>query len=226
MSYKIRSVIKNKRGGMDVSVNSIIILIFAVIILSLGIAFIKKMFGSASNSLFKVTADQNKEMQEKLLNTPGKIVMDSDSYAGKDGNGIPPGKEGDALIAIRNYLDKGENFVLKGNSKCTNITESGEIIPLCEKDGKKIYGSVIDCYSYLSNNGTTKWVYGGKSKIQFNTWPSKFIDAGKSSDPFKIIIKPSYGTSSGFYSCMIVIVNPEDPTKIYAQKEFTVEVEG
>ncbi len=226
MSYKIRSVIKNKRGGMDVSVNSIIILIFAVIILSLGIAFIKKMFGSASNSLFKLTADQQKEMQEKLLNTPGKIVMDSDSYAGSDGQGIPPGKEGEALVAIRNYLDKGETFVLKGGSKCTNITESGEVIPLCEKDGKKTYGSVIDCYSYLSSDGTTKWVYGGKSGIQFNTWPSMYIDAGKSSDPFKIIIKPSYQALGGLYSCKIVIVNPEDPTKIYAQKKFTVEVKG
>ncbi len=226
MSYKIRSVIKNKRGGMDVSVNSIIILIFAVIILSLGIAFIKKMFGSASNSLFKLTEDQQKEMQEKLLNTPGKIVMDSDSYAGKDGNGIPPGKEGDALIAIRNYLDKGETFVLKGNSKCTNITESGEVIPLCEKSGKKIYGSVIDCYSYLSSDGTAEWVYGGKSGIQFNTWPKVYIDAGKSSDPFKIIIKPSYQASGGVYRCKMVIVSPEDPANIYAQKEFTVEVEG
>ena len=222
MSYKIRSVIKNKRGGMDVSVNSIIILIFAVIILSLGIAFIKKMFGSASQQLFNVNKEQQQEMEKRILQVSGRIIMDKDDYSGPNDDGIAPGSSVTALVVVKNYLGSDETFTLydpKAYSESLDISSSGKI-SYPPHDGNI---SIVDCYAYQSLDGNYYGVFD-KSNISFIIPHYVNIPAGGHSQIFKMIITPKPTAGPGTYYCGMLVGSPLEKGKVYAFKTFTVDV--
>jgi hypothetical protein len=75
-------VLRSKRGAIEVSVNTIIILIFAIAILGLGLTFVRKSMGSATSEFGKVTDELRTDMMntlkqsgEKLTLKPAKITL-------------------------------------------------------------------------------------------------------------------------------------------------------
>jgi hypothetical protein len=75
-------VLRSKRGAIEVSVNTIIILIFAIAILGLGLSFVRKSLGSATSEFGKVSDELRTDMMntlkqsgEKLTLKPAKITL-------------------------------------------------------------------------------------------------------------------------------------------------------
>ena len=64
-----------KKGNLNLSINSIVVLILAITMLGLGLAFMRNIFGDATSSFDDVTAEMQTEMTQKLRDTRDNVVL-------------------------------------------------------------------------------------------------------------------------------------------------------
>ncbi len=69
---------KSKKGGLQISINAIVILILAITVLGIGLAFITGMFEETIGKLGQVSKSIDKQMREKMENEPGRLVLEND----------------------------------------------------------------------------------------------------------------------------------------------------
>ncbi len=206
--YKLRSVIKKKKGGLDVSVNSIVVLIFAVIILSLGIAFIKNMFGKATKQFTNVDAQVKADMQKTLASSSKRVVLSK-----TDGIELTPGGEAEDLyIGIKNYFDSDEVFGVL--AKENNLGQDGS---LNSED------STISCFDASPDNGGSGT--DAAKHIVFRTVSKYKIRSGDSA-VLKVLVEADQNAPTGVYFCKAAIVNPKDTSKVYGEVPLTVTVKS
>ena len=67
--------LRSKRGAIEVSVNTIIILIFAIAILGLGLTFVRKSMGSATSQFGQVTDDMRTTMMNDLKQSGQRLAI-------------------------------------------------------------------------------------------------------------------------------------------------------
>ena len=69
----------NKKAGLEISINAIVILILAITVLGIGLAFINGMFQDTFNKLDKVSESIDKQMREQMEDTPGRVILQNDN---------------------------------------------------------------------------------------------------------------------------------------------------
>jgi hypothetical protein len=86
----------NKKAALQLSINAIVILILAITILSLGIAFIKSQFGTLTERFTEVSAEIKSELISKIKNTGELLVFNRVEIEAK------VGKPEEFYIGIKN----------------------------------------------------------------------------------------------------------------------------
>ena len=198
----VRSFVKNKRGGLEISVNSIVILIFAITILSLGLVFINKVFKKTTGTFTDIQDQVKNDLINKLRGSTDRLAFDNEEVR------IPPGQTKEMYFAIRNDLDEDVSFTILGNGG------------LEENSGKwSGGGSIISCYSTTATDD-----YKVSVQPKFKTSPSVFVKKGDTQVRKMLVTIPS-STPKGVYYCAMVIADPNQENEEYARKDFTITVE-
>ena len=68
-------MIFSKNGSLNLSINAIVVLILAITMLGLGLAFMKNTFGSVTDRFGSVTDEMHKEMIERLADGAKKAAL-------------------------------------------------------------------------------------------------------------------------------------------------------
>ena len=75
----------NKKGALELSINAIVVLILAITILGLGIAFIKGQFGSLTKQFSKVSQELETQLKDKIRESGQLLVFEVDTVRAKVG---------------------------------------------------------------------------------------------------------------------------------------------
>lgn len=203
---KLRSIIKSKKAGLEISVNAIVILIFAVTILSLGIVFIRKIFSGVQEQFTNVAGDTKARLREELANSNARLTLELTDIT------IKKGDKKVIAFAVKNELERSYTFTFMGAG---TITKTGE----WDKEG-----SAITCYASAEDEVD----FG---KIKFKTLKSQLIKEGEVGI-YNLEISVGRDVKTGIYYCGFVIEdpneeNPNDPKGVqpYADVRFTINVE-
>lgn len=96
-----------KKGDLSLSINAIVILILAITLLGLGLAFIKGQFSGVANKLGAMTEQIDAGQKAQLENSPEKITMQSTDLE------IKRGESREIYFGLRNVLDKDVEFSIE-----------------------------------------------------------------------------------------------------------------
>ena len=68
----------NKRGSLELSVNAIVVIILAITLLGLGLAFMKNLFSSTTDQFKAINEDLKNTLIKDLKETGGRIVFNKE----------------------------------------------------------------------------------------------------------------------------------------------------
>ena len=116
LDMKIRPL--NRKADLSLSINAIVILILAITMLGLGLAFIRNQFGGATNKLQDVLNQIDANQKADLEKSADRITLTTDNYE------IKRGGTKNIYFAIRNNLGTDKfTFVLEDNIACDDFVE-------------------------------------------------------------------------------------------------------
>lgn len=111
---KLRHI--GKKGDLSLSINAIVILILAITMLGLGLAFIRNQFGGATGKLQDVLNQIDANQKADLEKSADRVTMTTDSYT------IKRGDTKNIYFAVRNNLGTASvTFALKSNILCSDF---------------------------------------------------------------------------------------------------------
>jgi hypothetical protein len=159
-------MIKNKSGGMQLSLNFLVMLIIAIVIFILSIAFLGDFFKQATE--LRTSLDEHSRAQiETLLAGNARVAIPIESRTTKPGDPVSYG------IGIKNTLPQ-ENFLVKIHSQGTFIPANEPTQSYMLICGDINYrGCSIDGFSlrnYNSGDIAVEYLIGrqGKTQIKIN----------------------------------------------------------
>lgn len=204
----IRSIKKeNKKGALQLSINAIVILILAITMLGLGLAFIKGLFGGTVEKLKGIEKQLGEEERKDLLSSPDKITFLRSRIDME-------GRTKDLNFAIRNINQYDITYYL-----LAPLDETG--IEIEDRE------STIECFDAIGVEDKElirEW-------ISFETYEVRLVENGRADIiPLKININPS--AKPTIYSCEFDLIvkeapdapNPQDiEGTLYAKKRFEIE---
>lgn len=85
-----------KKGSLNLSINAIVVLILAITMLGLGLAFINNMFGGATNRLNRLMTGLSDNEKQELMNSLDRLSMTSKTVE------VQKGKAETVYFAVRN----------------------------------------------------------------------------------------------------------------------------
>jgi len=95
-----------KKGDLSLSINAIVILILAITMLGLGLAFMRGTFGKVTAQFGEVSGEVQKDMINRLKTSGDNLVLSA--YEAE----IPQGNTKELYLAIRNDLDSKATFYI------------------------------------------------------------------------------------------------------------------
>ncbi|MEM2131144.1 MAG: hypothetical protein QXM96_03635 [Candidatus Woesearchaeota archaeon] len=200
---------KNKRGALELSVNTIVILIIAIVILGLIIGFIKSMFEKTTSQIGDINKEAEKRMLDRIKESPDRLVLDPDNID------IKQGQSRDVYIGLRNELDQRQTFVINGPGQIDTKTNPGDWL---------VKDSVIACFDAFETGAKLSGKNDNTNDILF------YVNEKRSLQPeesfvSKITIKVKGNAKKTTYSCALIIEDPSTPNQEYARKDFVITVE-
>lgn len=106
-----------KRGDLSLSINAIVILILAITMLGLGLAFMRGTFGKVTEQFSQVSSEVQKDMINRLKTSNENIVLNAYELE------ISQGSTKDLYLAIRNDLDSTATFIITPHTSVCNTTQ-------------------------------------------------------------------------------------------------------
>ncbi len=95
--------IKSKKGGLEISINTIVVLILAITMLGLGLYFIRNLFGGTVRQFEEVGSDIERQMIEQMESEPGRLIMREHRIT------LKRGETRRLFYGIRNEINRPEN---------------------------------------------------------------------------------------------------------------------
>lgn len=200
----------NKKGALQLSIDAVVILILAITMLGLGLAFIKGLFGGTVEKLKGIEKQLGEEERKELLSSADKITFLTSRIELE-------GRTKDINFAVRNINQYDIDFFI-----LSSLAETGV-------DMEKFSGrdSTIECFDAIGVEEKELI----KDWISFETYETRLVESGRADVvPLRIKVNPS--ATSTIYSCeldLIVKGAPEAPTPqevegtVYAKKRFEIE---
>ena len=135
-----------KKADLSLSINAIVILILAITMLGLGLAFIRNQFGGATNKLQDVLNQIDANQKADLERSADRVTLTTDNY------NIKRGGTKNIYFAIRNNLGtESFTFELKDNIVCSDFV--------------KIEGQTPDAGDITFETFDDREIEGGKSTV-------------------------------------------------------------
>lgn len=190
---------RNKKGALELSINAVVILILAITMLGLGLAFIKGLFGGTVEKLRGIEKQLSEEERKELLESPNKITFKETAIEVK-------GRAKDINIGVRNINQYDVNFYIKAPLADTGVD--------IDKFPARV--STIECFDGIGVEDKELI----KDWITFETYETRLVESAKSDIiPIKIKINPSAKPTN--YLCEFDLIVKEAPDAPSPQ-----EVEG
>ena len=95
--------IMNKRGALELSMNTIIIIVIGVVLLSLGLIFVRGIFSQTTDLSDKVFADANKQLDDLGGSVSSALVVSPETVR------IDSGKTSGFVVQVTN-LEEGQTY--------------------------------------------------------------------------------------------------------------------
>jgi hypothetical protein len=201
---------RKKQASLNVSVEAIVVLVLAITMLGLGLAFIKNMFGGTTEQLSKVS----KSIEEQVIND----LRSSDERIGfyQTEIEVKKGSKEAMFFGVKNDLTGEQSF---------DINTGGEIgITSVDRGSWTAKKSIIACYDAIDDTAAEEGV-NGETKgphIVFATIKTRLIKQDE------VVVLPLDVTATSkaiktTYSCAVIIQDPVDDSE-YARKDFFVTV--
>lgn len=115
----------NKRGSLNLSINAIVVLILAITMLSLGLAFMKGLFKKTTGQLEQVGTDIKNQMIEQLRTSSDKLTLNQEDIE------IARGEKIEIYYGIKNVEMDNNAFTI--GVSCTEAL--GDAVPLSVNAG-------------------------------------------------------------------------------------------
>ena len=97
-----------KRGSLDLSINAIVILILAITMLGLGLAFMSGVFGSATEEFQEISGVIQKQIIDQMKQTDKVVELENPVKK------IGVGEKKTTYIGFKNNQNEVINFIIKG----------------------------------------------------------------------------------------------------------------
>jgi hypothetical protein len=97
----------HKKGALTLSINAIVILILAITMLGLGLAFMRNIFGQATGEFKEISGEVQKQMINQMKSTEKVVDLAGAVYKMK------PGEKKMTYIAFKNTANTAKNFTIK-----------------------------------------------------------------------------------------------------------------
>jgi len=107
-----------KLSSLNVSVEAIVVLILAITILGLGIAFIRNMFGSTTENLAQIGNEIKTQMIEDLRNSDQRLKFNEEDIMISRST-----KKKEIYFGVKNELDTAQQFTVEMG--CYDFMDSG-----------------------------------------------------------------------------------------------------
>lgn len=176
-----------RKGSLNLSINAIVVLIMAITMLGLGLAFINNMFGGTTKKLDTLVSGLDENVKEQLAQSVDRITLTSTTIE------VQKGKETKLFFAIRNDLD----VPVRARFDLENAVYCDAAIDNTISNDLMLDGSTC-------TTGCEKISF-----IDFQTYPDRVLDKGESS-VMPLIIKPKSSAKNSVYSCHIDLCVPTD----------------
>jgi hypothetical protein len=182
----------NRKGSLSLSINAIVVLILAITMLGLGLAFINGMFGGTTNKLKGMMGNLDQGVKDSLMSSVDRITLSSTSIE------VTKGKKETLYFAVRNDLEAGTK---KGTFTLKN-TAANPVV------------NYIFCDKAVDNNAVP--ATGEINTIDFSTYASIDVNPGESK-VLPLEIKPKSSAVSTVYGCHVELCNPAVPPDATSQ---------
>ncbi|MEM4397663.1 MAG: hypothetical protein QW757_03520 [Candidatus Woesearchaeota archaeon] len=200
---------KGKKAALELSVNTIVILIIAIVILGLIIGFIKNMFEKTTGQIGDINKEAEKRMLDRIKESPERLVLDPDNID------IRQGQQKDVYFGLRNELDSQKTFVINGNGQIDTQQNPGDWL---------VKDSVLACFDAFEKPVKLDGKNSNTNDIIFYTNERRSLNPGESFVS-KITIKVKGNAKKTTYNCALIIEDPSTANQEYARKDFVINVE-
>lgn len=190
-----------KKNGLEIGVNAIVVLVFAVTVLGLGLAFIKGSFNQITSNFGDVNNAVKNQITEEIKSTDSLLAFDVVDLD------VKRSKSTEAYFGVKNALDSDLSFKIKGGGV------------LADDGSWTTKESVIACFDAIETTARAT----AYRDITFDTFENIRIAKGEVAVS-KLIIRVSSAAKPTTYSCAMVVKNPGAGDELYARKDFFVTV--
>ena len=149
---------RSKKGALELSINAIVVLILAITMLSLGLAFMKGLFKKTTGQLEKVGEDIKNQMIEQLRASSAKLTLNQEDIT------IRRGEKQDIYFAVKNILPAEQDFSIATEcpDKIGSETLEAEIEVFLKTRKLKqndldVQKMIIGIPSTVTGTGTLSW---------------------------------------------------------------------
>ena len=111
--------LRHKKGGLQISINAIVILILAITVLGIGLGFIRGMFQQTIGQLGEVSKDIENDMIDRLRDSNERLVLREENVE------VKKGREKTIYFGVRNEEDMVGSAAISFNVlfECTDVME-------------------------------------------------------------------------------------------------------
>jgi hypothetical protein len=198
-----------KKAALELSVNAIVVLIMAILILGLGIGFTKFMMDSATNQFKNINKDIASRMTQNLKESTDRLKLDPNNME------IEKGKnDKEIYFGLRNELDRDLTFSING---------AGNIDIMADPGKWKGDDSVITCFTAFDSTAKLSGNNNAANTIYFKADKKINIKKGEIYVS-KIVVAVSGRAPTGTYTCSLIIEDPVNAGEEYTRADFMITV--
>lgn len=99
-------MMKNKKGALQLSVNAVVVIIIAIVMLGLALTFMRNIFGTMIEQFGEVSQEVRKQMEDTLRATTKKAALSTNYLE------LKAGDKKTIYLGINNYLPDDVNFCI------------------------------------------------------------------------------------------------------------------
>lgn len=97
---------KNKRGALQLSINAVVVIIIAIVMLGLALTFVRSIFGGMIKQFEEVSAEVKAQMEQTLRERTEKAALNTNSVELKAGDSKI------VYLGINNFLQNDVDFCI------------------------------------------------------------------------------------------------------------------
>ncbi len=149
---------RNKKGGLNLSINAIVVLILAITMLGLGLSFMRNIFGSATKEFGEVGGTVKKQMIDQMKESDKLFDLSRPKVE------LRAGEDTQIFIGFKNKATTTKTFQIR-------VVEASRLGETGTNNRTNKYNTTADSDGYINFIGSTTGLCGARSEA--GTVPSE-----------------------------------------------------